>query len=118
MSTILNFGKDVQGYNAYAPMPATDLFSVTLESAANTSFTVPSNYVNWIVVFSYQGAPDVWVAYGATGILATTPVGGTFLSTNSELNPGSRSVKGGTVINIKNNSTVSTDVGVSLYAIS
>jgi hypothetical protein len=115
MSTLLNFGRDVQGYNAYAPAPATDLFKVTLAAAGNSSFTVPSNFANWMVVFSYAGASDVWVAYGAT---ASPPASGTFASSNSELNPASRTVKGDTQINVYNNGSGNIDIGVSCYAIS
>ena len=114
MSTKLNFGRDVQGYNAYAPMPATDLFSVTMASAGTASFTVPSSSLNWIVNFSFQPGSDIWVAYGAS---ANVPSGSSFASVNSELLPAQRLLAGGTVVHMINNGASSSDVGVACYAI-
>jgi len=114
MTTQLSFGRDNQGFNAYAPAPAKDLQSVTLTSGSNASFTVPSNFPNWIINFSYGGAADIWAAYGSS---AAAPAGGTFASTNSELNPASRKVAAGTVINLLNNGSASIDIGVNMYAV-
>lgn len=118
MSTKLNFGRDVQGFNAYAPYPATDIFTATLASAGNASFTVPSNYSIWIVSFSFQAASDIWVAYGKAGVTASPPAGATFASSNSELTPGSRTLNAGTVVNCYNNGTTNGDVCVVMYAVS
>jgi hypothetical protein len=111
----LNFGRDVQGYNSFAASKADAKFSATLASAGNASFTVPSNYENWIVSFSFQPGSEVWVSINGT---AAAPAGATFASTNSELLPGSRTVQAGDVINILNTGAGDADVGVSLYAIS
>lgn len=114
MSTILNFGRDVQGYNAYAPSPAINKISVTLPNLTPASFIVPSNFENWIVVFSNQSGSNLWVDF--TGATAAVPAGSSFADTTSELNPSARTVQAGTHISvITNNSTV--DVGVMLYAV-
>jgi hypothetical protein len=113
MSTILDFGRDAAGYNAYAPAPCQDLRSVSLAAAGNSSFTVPSNYPHWIVSFAYGSAPDVWVAYGAS---AAAPAGGSFAVNSSELNPASRDLKAGTVVNVLNNGASTIDIGIYMYA--
>ena len=49
ISTQLNFGRDVQGFNAYAPQFPTDIFTATLAAGAAESVTVPSNNPIWIM---------------------------------------------------------------------
>lgn len=114
MTTKLNFGRDVQGMNAYAPEFATNHYSASLANGDEEKLTVPSNFSEWIVAFSFQPGTNVWVANNAT---AEVPAGTTFVSTSSELNPGARKVFAGDILSfITNNATA--DVGVSLYAIS
>lgn len=113
MSTQLNFGRDTQGLNAYAPDFATNHFSATLTNGSAQTFTVPSNFSVWIASFSYQPGSNFWVA---SNTAAAVPVGATFASTNSELNPGARRVYAGDVISVITDNS-SADVGVSLYAV-
>lgn len=115
MSTMLNFGRDTQGYNAYAPPTSTDKYSATITNGAETHITIPSNHQVWIVAFSYQPGTNVWV--DLTGATAIIPVGATLASTTAELNPGQRTVYAGGKISMITDNT-SADVGVSLYAIS
>jgi hypothetical protein len=114
MTTMLNFGRDVQGYNAYAPPFATDLKSATLANGSAKSFTVPSNYKIWNVNFSYQSGVDIWVSINGT---AAVPAGSSFASTNSILNPASRTVTAGTVISCITANTTA-DIGIEMYAVS
>ena len=113
MSTFISFGRDVQGYNAYAPAFCLDAYSATLAAGTAASITVPSNHANWIAVFCLQPGTDVWVADNA---LAAVPAGGTFAPTTSELNPATRVVKAGDVLSFITANTTA-DVGVLLYAI-
>lgn len=114
MSTILNFGRDNSGFNAYAPMFAVDNYSATLAAGSAQSITVPSNNQAWVAVFSFTPGASIWVARNTT---ATIPVGATFASTSSILNPGARTVFAGDTISIITDTTGGCDVGVTLYAI-
>lgn len=115
MTTTLNFGRDVQGLNTFAANPSTNMFSVTLAAAGNDTVTVPSNFTNWIISFSFEPGSDIWVAYNTS---AAAPAGGTFAATSSELNPGSRSLTKGTTINCYNNGSSSADIGIIMYGVS
>ena len=114
-SVHLNFGRDVQGFNAYAPATSGNKWSATITNGSETSITIPSNYSVWIAVFSFQPGTSVWV--DLTGATAIIPVGDTLASTTAELNPASRTVYAGGKISIITGNT-SADVGVSLYAVS
>lgn len=115
MSTLLNFGRDVQGFNAYAPPPSTDGWSATIVNGSPTNITIPSNYENWIVSISPQSGANVWVDFsGATAII---PIGAVLSPTTSRLNPGPRTVKSGSNVSIITDNA-SVDVGIELYAVS
>ncbi len=114
MSTYLNFGRDIQGMNAYAPYTSTNKYSATVTNGAETHITVPSNFPKWIAVFSVQPGGNLWV--DLTGGTAAVPVGATLASTTSELNPGARMIDaGGKISIITDNASI--DVGISLYAV-
>lgn len=115
----LNFARDVQGFNTFAPPPSDNKYSATIAAAGNATITLPTSVERWIVSFSYQPGSNVWVAYNNS---AAAPAGATFASTNSELLPGSRVFNSkksdGTAatINLLNNGSSSADIGVVLYA--
>lgn len=110
----LNFGRDVQGYNAFAPVISDVMFSATIVSGTHQEFTVPSSSENWIAVFSYQPGADIWVSVNNT---AAIPAGATFAATTSFLLPAQLKVKAGDSISCFNNNTSSQDMGVALYAV-
>jgi hypothetical protein len=113
-STLLNFGRDVQGYNAYAPADSTNKWSATLSAGVASSIPVPSNYPTWIIAFSPQPGTNIWVDF--TGATAASPVGSTFAPTTSSLNPGQRTVNKGTSISVITDNTTA-DVGIELWAV-
>lgn len=114
MTNLLSFGRDVQGYNAYAPQDAPFKKSATLSAGVASSFTIPSSYPVWIVAFSPQPGANVWTDLsGATAII---PVAGTFGTTTSSLNPGQRTVLAGTSISCITDNTTA-DIGIEAWPV-
>ena len=81
-STQLNFGRDVQGFNAYAPSFPTDIYTATLAASTAESVTVPGNAPVWIMYVRVQ--PNGW-AWCSRTTTAAVPAGGTLASAKSEL---------------------------------
>lgn len=113
MSTLLSFGRDTQGYNAYAPQPSTNKWSATLTNGNATSITVPSNFPVWIVSFRYY-PNDVWV--DVSGATASIPAGATLASTTAEMNPASLTVTSGTKISMITAQTTA-DVSIVMWPV-
>ncbi len=111
MSTELQFGRDVQGYNAYAPYPSMNKWNATLTNGNATSIIVPSNYPLWVVSFRYY-PNDVWV--DVSGAAATFPVGTTLAASTSELNPASLTLLAGTQISVITGLT-SADISIVMW---
>jgi hypothetical protein len=111
MPTELSFGRDVQGYNTYAPDPSTNKWSATLTDGNATSITVPKSYPSWIVSFRYF-PNDVWV--DVTGATAAIPAGNTLATTTAELNPASLRLTSGTTISMITAQTTA-DVSVVMW---
>jgi hypothetical protein len=122
MTTTLSFGRDAQGYNAFAPPVSTNMLSATIAAAGNATVTCPTPTginTKWVVAFSFTPGADIWVSYNAN---AAAPAGSTFAATTSELNPGVRLIpvmngSSPTTINIYNNGSGNADVWVSFYAV-
>ncbi len=112
--TQLNFARDVQGMNAYAPQLSNQMYSASMASGDEDSITVPENSLNFIAVFSFQPGAAVWVSVNDT---AAPPGAATFAASTSFLLPAQLLVKGGDEISFYNNSSTDQDVGMALYAI-
>jgi hypothetical protein len=116
MSTVipLSFGRDIQGYNAYAPQPSTLLWRASLLSAnpsVPSDCIVPSTFPLWIVSFRYF-PNNVWV--DVSGATATIPSNNTLQPTTAELNPASLQLTAGTTISMITNSS-SASVSVVMW---
>lgn len=94
MSIKFNMTKDVAGYNGFGIKPTTDIRATSLAANSAQSVTVPSNYGNWIAIFTYTPGSNVWVSFSGTAAVATT----SFTSGISVLNPAARAVVAGQTI--------------------
>lgn len=108
----LAFARDVQGFNAYAPVQSNIKYSATLLNGVAETVTVPSTAQRWIMAISYQPGVSVWVSVNGT---AEIPVGNTFVATTSEQNPSPRAVDAADVISFITSNTSAT-VGIAFYA--
>lgn len=124
MTTKFTMSRDVNGYNAFGVVPSDTKYSATLTISTDTSLTVPGGmglggngfYGNsrWLAIFNFTPGASVWFANNAT---AAVPVGASFASTTSELNPAAREVAGGDVLHfICGSANVS--VSVAFYSLS
>lgn len=113
MSTKFNMTKDVAGYNGFGVKFASDGYSGVLATGVAQSVTVPSNYPNWLAVFSYTPGSNIWVDNVTT---AAVPAGA-FSATTADLNPSARQVSAGQTLSFKTSDTTSPQVKVSFYVV-
>lgn len=88
--------RDINSYNGFGLLPTQDVQAGVLVANVLQSITVPSNYQNWIAIFSFSPGASCWVSFNDT---AAVPVGGP-VSSVSVLNPSARQVKAGDTITI------------------
>lgn len=86
--------RDINGYNGFGVIPTYDIQNAVLAAGVAQSIIVPSNYPNWIAIFSYTPGASVWVSFTTTALAPT----GAFSSSSSVLNPAGRAVTKGQVI--------------------
>ena len=94
MSTKFTLTKDVNGYNGFGIPFSLDGEATSLAANAEQHFKVPSNYPNWIAIFSYTPGANIWV----DGINTAVVPGTSFAASTARLNPAGRYVKAGDVI--------------------
>ena len=106
--------RDINGFNSFGLSSTDQNYNVTLSAnSAQTLCTVPETFTNWAAVFYYQDGSNVFVAIDDDAELP----GGSPAQSNSQGKPSVRYVRGGQTISAITSDTT-TDVGVSLYAIS
>jgi len=98
MVAALKFGKDSQGFNAYAPKPCDLRWFVDLDNGVAASVTLPGDAPWYTVSFRYQPGTTVWV--DVEGGTAEFPTLNTTATTDSEMNPASLLLAADTVISI------------------
>lgn len=112
-STKFTMTRDINGYNGFGIPFVHDGFYTTLAASTAQSITIPSNYPNWIAIFSYTPGASIWVANNTA---ATLP-GVAFSSTVSELNPTARQVAAGDVLSFITGDATIPSVSVLLLVI-
>lgn len=116
MSTVLNFGRDINDFNANSPAFTDICFRTNLAAGVAQALTIPatsdSTYRKWLAKFSYSPVSRVFVG---DNIAATVP-GGAFALNNAPLNPDTRTVKPGDVLSFITPDATAF-VTVELYAI-
>ena len=96
-STKFNMTRDINGYNGFGVQPTYDIQGCSLTASAAQTFTVPSNYGQWIAVFSYTPGSSIFVDF--SGVTARVP-GGTVGAITTCLNPAARQLPGGTTFSV------------------
>lgn len=95
-TTALEFGRDVNQLNAYAPYPSDLKVFAAMTDGVNGSTVLPTTDIFYIVSFRYTPGAEFWV--DVTGAAAVIPDSSTSASTTSEMNPASLKLAGGTNI--------------------
>ena len=96
MSTKFNMTRDINGYNGFGIQPTYDIEGCLLPTDTEKVFTVPSNYANWMVIFSYTPGANVFVSFTDTAAVPDNTVS----SVTSVLNPAGRALSAGTSISV------------------
>ncbi|MHA1447883.1 MAG: hypothetical protein ACTSP4_00485 [Candidatus Hodarchaeales archaeon] len=113
MTTQLEFARDAQSAETFAPSFTDGLYSCSVATSTATALTVPGTTELYVAIFSYSAGSDVWVSNNQT---AAVPASSSFATTTSSLNPTARIVEATDVLSFyTTDSTVS--VGVEFYAI-
>jgi hypothetical protein len=108
MSTKFNMTRDINGYNGFGIQPTYDIQGCSMAASTAQTFTVPSNYPNWIAIFSYTPGAEFFVNFTTT---ATVP-GGTVGAITNVLNPAARALVGGSTFSVITPSATSPHITV------
>lgn len=123
LPTTYNINRAIQStIGAYGAPFCTKIFTSTLGAATEATLVVPglsamgninsNSKVQWMAVFSYEAAKNVWVSINAT---AAVPAGNTLAAAAASLNPPGRIVKEGDTIHMI--CAAAANVSVELYYI-
>ncbi len=112
-STLFNMIRDINGFNGFGLPFAYDKKSCVLAAGVEQHFTVPSNYPNWLIIFSFTPGSAIWVDGKTTAVAPT----GAFAATSAEMNPTARSAVAGQTISFITSDITSPMVSVILYVI-
>lgn len=96
MSTKFSMVRDINSFNGFGIIPTYDIQGCSLAANAAQTFTVPSNYSNWIAIFTYSPGSNIFVSFTTTAAVPTGTVG----AITSVLNPSARAVTGGSTFSV------------------
>lgn len=113
MSTKFSMLRDINGYNGFGLIPTYDIKATYLAANVAQSVVVPSNYANWIAIFSYSPGSNIWVSFTTT---AAVP-GAAFAASSSSLNPSARAVSAGQTISFITNDVDSPEISVEFQIV-
>lgn len=113
ISTKFSMARDVNGYNGFGIAFSEDGQATSLAANTEQHFVVPSNYPNWIAIFSYTPGSNIWVDGITTAVVPNT----SFAATTAELNPSARSVKAGQTLSFISADTTTPWVSVKLLVV-
>jgi hypothetical protein len=97
MSTKFLEIRDISGLNGFGIQPTDDIQGCSLAANVAQTFTAPTNYSNWVAIFSYTPGSNIFVDF--TGATAAVPSGTVGVITSS-LNPAERGIKGGATFSV------------------
>ena len=66
MTTKYNITGDINGRNGFGIQPSTNIQGTTLAQNVAQTFTVPSNYKNWIAIIRVSPASNIFVSFTTT----------------------------------------------------
>jgi hypothetical protein len=112
-STKFSMTRDVNGYNGFGIMFSEDGQATSLAANAEQHFVIPSNYPNWIAIFSYTPGSNIWVDGITTAAVPST----SFDATTAELNPAARAVSAGQTLSFITADTTTPWVSVKLLVV-
>lgn len=115
VANVLNFAKDAQGTPTYSPATSNTKWKVGYTTNTESNITLPTDFANYNVLFSYSSGANVWV--DVTGATSTVPASAALTPCTNELNPGQRTVPGGTKISIISSDTAGGQMGIAAYGI-
>ncbi len=115
MTTKFSMIRDINGYNGFGLIQSDTMYGVLLSTSAVQNMIVSGPEAEYLAIFTYQPASNVFVTISDTGVNAVI-FSGTLNPVVSEINPVARRVKvGGTISLITPDATAY--VGVTLYGI-
>ena len=124
MATLFSLTRDINGYNGFGLAFSDTKVSATVAASTDTTYTIGGDAAmgaiaqpsvnKYLAIFSYEPGSQVWVANNA---VAAVPVGASFASTASELNPSARVVNAGDVLHFFTPDAGGAVVSVVIYAL-
>lgn len=82
MSTLLQYGRDIQGYSSSSSSFSTDFYSAVLQQNTALSLTIPSSNNTWMMEVIVEPTKNVWVGLDGSPVVPST---GTMSAANCQM---------------------------------